>query len=69
MTPQRKLELERGFIAALALLISALFFWMIRDYLAALFLAAVLTIFLQRPQNWLAEKFGGRPGLAAGLLA
>ena len=68
MTPQRKLALERGFIAALALLISALFFWMIRDYLAALFLAAVLTIFLQRPQNWLAEKFGGRPGLAAGLL-
>ncbi len=68
MTPQRKLELERLFIAALALIISAIFFWMIRDYLAALFLAAVLTIFLQKPQNWLSEKFGGRPGLAAGLI-
>ena len=68
MTPQRKLELERGFIAVLALIISAIFFWMIRDYLAALFLAAVLTLFLQQPQDWLAEKLGGRQGIAAGLL-
>jgi predicted PurR-regulated permease PerM/RimJ/RimL family protein N-acetyltransferase len=68
MTPHRKLELERGFIAVVALLISAIFLWMIRDYLAALFLAAVLTLFLQRPQDWLSSKLGGRKGLSAGLL-
>lgn len=68
MTPQRKRDLERGFIAILALIISAIFFWMIRDYLAALFLAAVLTIFLQTPQDWLAGKLGGRRALAAGIL-
>lgn len=68
MTPQRKLELERGFIAVLALAISAIFLWMIRDYLAALFLAAVLTLFLQGPQDWLSGKLGGRKRLAAGLL-
>ena len=68
MTPERKLDLERGFIGVLALLISALFFWMIRDYLAALFLAGVLALFLQGPQTGLARLLGGRPALAAGLL-
>ena len=68
MTPLRKLELERGFIATVALIISAIFLWMIKDYLAALFLAAVLTIFLQGPQDWLSDKLGKRKGLSAGLL-
>lgn len=68
MTPQRKLDLERGFIAVLALVISGIFLWMIRDYLAALFLAATLTLFLQGPQDWLSGKLGGRKGLSAGLL-
>lgn len=64
----RKLSLERGFIAALALIVSAVFIWMIRDYLAALFLAAVIALFLRVPQIWLSGALGGRPGLAAGLL-
>lgn len=68
MTPQRKLELERGFIAALALIISGIFVWMIRDYLAALFLAAVIALFLQSPHLWMSRKLGDRPGLSAGLL-
>ena len=68
MTPLRKLELERGFIAALALIISGIFLWMIRDYLAALFLAGVLTVLLQPAQNWLSGKLGGRKGLSSGLL-
>ncbi len=68
MTSKRKLELERLFISVLAVIISGIFFWMIRDYLAALFLAAVLTLFLQRPQDWLSEKFGGRKGIAAAVL-
>ncbi|WP_417488763.1 AI-2E family transporter [Maricaulis sp.] len=68
MTPIRKIALERGFIIVLALVISWIFLWMIRDYLAALFLAAVLTLFLQTPQDWLSGKLGGRKGIAAGLL-
>tara|TARA_R110000868_G_scaffold2321_1_gene17149 strand:- start:9301 stop:10416 length:1116 start_codon:yes stop_codon:yes gene_type:complete len=68
MTPIRKISLERAFIVVLALVISWIFLWMIRDYLAALFLAAVLTLFLQAPQDWLSGKLGGRKGLAAGLL-
>lgn len=68
MTPIRKIALERGFIIVLALLMSWIFLWMIRDYLAALFLAAVLTLFLQSPQDWLSARLGGRKGLAAGLL-
>ncbi|RKR02916.1 AI-2E family transporter [Maricaulis maris] len=68
MTPFRKLELQRGFIAALALIISGIFLWMIRDYLAALFLAGVVTLFLARPHDWLSTKLGERRGLAAGLL-
>jgi predicted PurR-regulated permease PerM len=68
MSPHRKLELQRAFIAALALFISAIFLWMIRDYLAALFLAAVVTLFLARPHDWLTARLGKRRGLAAGLL-
>lgn len=68
MTPERKLELERGFLIALVVVISCIFFWMIRDYLAALFLAAVLTIFLQSPQDWLTKVLGGRKMIAATLL-
>ena len=68
MSPHRKLELQRAFIAALALIISGIFLWMIRDYLAALFLAGVLTLFLARPHDWLSGKLGDRRGLAAGLL-
>lgn len=68
MSPPRKLELQRAFIAALALIISGIFLWMIRDYLAALFLAGVITLFLARPHDWLSGKLGNRGGLAAGLL-
>jgi len=68
MSPSRKLELQRAFIAALALIISGIFLWMIRDYLAALFLAGVITLFLAKPHDWLSGKLGKRRGLAAGLL-
>ncbi|WP_291842772.1 AI-2E family transporter [Maricaulis sp.] len=68
MSPHRKLELQRAFIAALALVISWVFLWMIRDYLAALFLAGVLALFLAKPHDWLSGKLGDRRGLAAGLL-
>ena len=63
-----RLALQRGFIAALALSLSAIFFWMIRDYLGALFLAAVLAIFLFPLQRGLTRLFGGRKGPAAGVV-
>ena len=68
MKQDRKLQLERLFIAVLALVITAVFGWMIRDYLAALFLAGVLTIFLSKPHTKLSKALGDRPGLASGLI-
>ncbi len=68
MSPHRKLELQRAFVAALALIITGIFLWMIRDYLAALFLAGVITLFLAKPHDWLTRKLGRRRGVAAGLL-
>ena len=60
--------LQRGFIAALVLVVSAVFIWMIRDFLAALFLACVLAIFVYPLQSFLARAFGGRQTLAASLV-
>ena len=66
--PLRKRELERSFIAAVAVVISVLFMLMIADYLAMLFLAAVLTMLLQRPHEWLTARLGGRMRLSACLI-
>jgi len=68
MSPRRKSELQRIFIAALALAITVVFAWMIRNYLAALFLAGVVTLFLGGPHDWLSARLGDRRGLAAGLI-
>ena len=70
MTPadDPRLSLQRGFIAALALSLSAIFLYMIRDYLTALFLAGVLAIFLYPLQRKLTEIFKGRKGPAAGVV-
>lgn len=68
MTALNKIELERVFIAVLALAITAVFAWMIRDYLATLFLAGVIALFLSGPHRWLAAHMGERPKLAAILL-
>ena len=60
--------LQRGFVAALALVISAIFIWMVRDFLATLFLAGVIALFLSGPHETLAKGLGGRRGIAAGLM-
>ncbi|PWE17966.1 AI-2E family transporter [Marinicauda salina] len=61
--------LQRSFILILALVVSAVFLWMIRSFLGALFLAAVLTIFLMPLQDRLARLFrGGRKAAAAVVL-
>ncbi|MCC5996710.1 MAG: AI-2E family transporter [Oceanicaulis sp.] len=64
----RRLQLQRIFIVALALSLSAVFVWMIRDFLGALFLAAVLAIFMMPFQRWLAGRLGDRPKIAASFL-
>lgn len=64
----RRLQLQRVFIVALALGLTAVFVWMIRDFLGALFLAAVMAIFLMPVQRWLSSRMGGRPKITASLL-
>jgi predicted PurR-regulated permease PerM len=66
--PDPRIALQRGFIAALALLLTGLFLWMIRDFLSALFLAAVLAIFLFPLQRGLTKAFRGRKAPAATLV-
>ncbi|MGJ3232313.1 MAG: AI-2E family transporter [Oceanicaulis sp.] len=60
-----RLSLQRGFIAALALALTGVFLWMIQDFLSALFLAAVLAIFVFPMQLFFSKLFGGRDKLAA----
>jgi predicted PurR-regulated permease PerM len=63
-----RLALQRGFIAALALTLTVIFLWMIQDFLSALFLAAVLAIFLFPLQRGLTKLFRGRKAPAAGVV-
>lgn len=60
-----RLWLQRGFIVVLALALSAVFLWMIRDFLSGLFLAAVLAILLTPVQSLLTKAFRGNRHLAA----
>jgi len=64
----RRLALQRGFIAALALLLTAVFLWMVRGYIGSLFLAATLAIFLMPVQNMLTRLFFGRQHPAAAIV-
>lgn len=60
-----RLSLQRGFIAVLALALTGVFLWMIQDFLSALFLAAVLAIFVFPMQIFFSKLFGGRDKIAA----
>ncbi|XBQ15874.1 MAG: AI-2E family transporter [Oceanicaulis sp.] len=64
----RRLSLQRTFIAALALLLTGVFLWMIKAFLSALFLAAVLAIFVFPMQLFFSKLFGGRDKLAASMV-
>lgn len=64
-TASERLVLQRAFIVILALAISAVFLWMIRDFLAVMFLAAVLALLLMPAQKRLTGLFGGRARPAA----
>lgn len=62
-----RLSLQRGFIVVLALSLTGVFLWMIQNYLGALFLAAVLAIFVFPMQLFFSKLLGGRDKIAAGL--
>ena len=58
---------RRTFLVILALAITLLFLWMIRDFLLALLLAALAAAMSYRPYKRLLTRFGGRKNLAAGV--
>ena len=62
-----RLAFQRAFIVILALAITGLFVWMVRDFLGGVFLAGVLTIFFLPIQRSLQKRLGGRPRAAAAL--
>ena len=58
---------RRTFLVILALAITLLFLWMIRDFLLALLLAALAAAMSYRPYKRLLARFGGRKNWAAGV--
>lgn len=67
-TPQKSSErLSRLTLVAIAILVSALFLWMIRDFLMALLLAAVLSGWCYPLYRRMTERLGGHAGWGASL--
>lgn len=60
-------RVRRTFLVILALAITLLFLWMIRDFLLALLLAALTAAMSYRPYKRLLARFGGRKNWAAGV--
>lgn len=62
--------LQRSVIVVMALAITVVFVWMVKDFLGAVFLAVVLALFLTPAQEGLAGSLGKRqrPKLAAAIL-
>ncbi|MCH8521116.1 AI-2E family transporter [Glycocaulis sp.] len=67
-SPQTRAALQRVVILVMALTISVVFVWMVKDFLGAVFLAAVLALLLTPLQAGLARRTGNKPRLAAALL-
>jgi len=67
MSPEE--QNARGFYVALVALALVLFWLVLRPFVEALFLAAVLAGALHPAQAWLCKRLGGRPTLSAVLLS
>ncbi|MGP1275727.1 MAG: AI-2E family transporter [Caulobacterales bacterium] len=67
-TPAERAALQRGVIVVMAIAITALLLWMVKDYLGAVFIAAVLALMLTPVQDWQTRATGNRPRVSAGLL-
>lgn len=67
-TQTQRIAFQRGFTILLALMISIVFLWMIRDFLGVLFLAGVLALILMPVQHWIQSHLGGRKKIAATLV-
>ncbi|UCH48629.1 MAG: AI-2E family transporter [Betaproteobacteria bacterium] len=64
-TTETRHQFRRNFVLLMLLLISIAFFTTIKGYLAALFLAAVLTGIVYPVYRWILVRFGGREHLAS----
>jgi predicted PurR-regulated permease PerM len=64
----RKMQLARGFVLTLAVSISAVFFYMIREYFVLMFLSAVAALLLHSTHEWLTEQLGGRRVVAVSII-
>lgn len=67
-TPAERATLQRFVIVVAALALTGLFVWMVKDFLGAVFLAAVLALMLTPIQDDMADTLGGRARLSASLL-
>ncbi|GGG92755.1 AI-2E family transporter [Glycocaulis albus] len=67
-TPAERAALQRYVIVVAALALTGLFVWMVKDYLGAVFLAAVLALMLTAAQNGLTARLGDRPRVSAALV-
>lgn len=67
-TLAERAALQRGVIVVIALALTVLLVWMVKDYLGAVFLAAVLALMLTPVHDELSAAMGDRPRLAGSLL-
>ena len=65
--PDQRERFRRGFLLLLALAVSGVFLYMIRDFLMPLLLAAVFTGLSMPLFAWILRRVGGRKALAAAL--
>lgn len=61
-------SIQRRFLVAIVISVSVLFLWMIRGFLTALLMAAILAGLLYPIHRWVVAKVAGREGLAAALV-
>lgn len=61
-------RVNKTVLLALVFAVSLLFLWMIRDYLMALFMAALFSALLSPAYRALARRLGGRDALASGIV-
>jgi predicted PurR-regulated permease PerM len=67
-TVAERAALQRGVIVVIAVALTVLLVWMVKDYLGAVFLAAVLALMLTPVQDSLTAGLRGRVRVSAGLL-
>jgi predicted PurR-regulated permease PerM len=65
--PASTVRVQNTVLVVMALLISAAFLWMIREFLIPMFLAALAAGMFSPVYAWLHTRLGGRPAVASGI--